>query len=126
MTMATLTAEFKDQQRRSLEIERKRLYERITALAEAERALGESQGEESAAGGAQADVASDAAEQTLKLSLERAERDHLAEVDAALRRLDEDRYGICAECGKPIPAERLQVLPWARLCVHCAETGHRG
>lgn len=126
MRTATLTAEFKDRQRRSLEIERKHLFERISALAEAERVLGESQGEESDAGGGQADVASDAAEQALKLTLERAERDHLAEVDAALRRLDEDRYGICEECGLPIAAERLQVLPWARLCVRCAEMGHRG
>ena len=126
MMTAMFTAEFKDQQRRRLEEERQQILERITALTAAEQALAASQGEESDAGGGQADVASDVAEQALDLTLERAEREHLAEVDAALRRLEEGRYGMCDACGLPIPIERLQALPWARLCVRCAEDVQRG
>jgi RNA polymerase-binding transcription factor DksA len=42
----------------------------------------------------------------------------LAEIDAALERLYQhpERFGICEETGKPIPFERLDVIPWARTC----------
>ena len=43
----------------------------------------------------------------------------LAEIDAALRRLDDGSYGTCEHCTKPIPAERLEVLPMSRLCTRC-------
>jgi DnaK suppressor protein len=44
--------------------------------------------------------------------------DHvLAEIDAALRRLDEGTFGTCAACGGPIGAERLEAIPYATLCI---------
>ena len=46
-------------------------------------------------------------------------REHVAEIDAALRRLDEGGYGICAVCGQPIPAGRLAARPTATMCVAC-------
>ncbi|MCB7135598.1 TraR/DksA family transcriptional regulator [Cellulosimicrobium marinum] len=42
------------------------------------------------------------------------------EVDAALARLDAGTYGVCARCGRPIPAERLEARPTATACVACA------
>ena len=45
---------------------------------------------------------------------------HLAEVDAAIARLDAGTYGVCERCGSPIGAERLEALPAARLCIACA------
>ena len=45
---------------------------------------------------------------------------HLAEVDAALRRLDAGTYGTCERCGQPIGSERLEARPAARTCIHCA------
>lgn len=53
--------------------------------------------------------------------LQRAMRIELAEVIAALGRIDEGTYGICASCGKPIPPGRLEVRPMATMCVPCAE-----
>ena len=47
-------------------------------------------------------------------------REHLAEVDAALRRLQEGHYGTCESCGQPIAAERLEARPIARTCIGCA------
>jgi DnaK suppressor protein len=44
----------------------------------------------------------------------------LAAVDRALEKLAEDTYGYCDNCGRPIPVERLEVLPWAAYCVSCA------
>ena len=47
-------------------------------------------------------------------------REHLAEVDAALSRLDAGTYGVCERCGEPIPAGRLEARPTARRCVGCS------
>lgn len=46
----------------------------------------------------------------------------LAEVLAALRRMDEGSYGTCAQCGGSIELERLEVLPQAARCLPC-QTG---
>ena len=43
----------------------------------------------------------------------------LAEIDAALKRIEEGTYGICTNCGKEIPVDRLEALPWATLCIDC-------
>jgi DnaK suppressor protein len=45
---------------------------------------------------------------------------HVAEIDAALARLDAGSYGTCEGCGTPIPEERLGARPTARTCVRCA------
>lgn len=47
-------------------------------------------------------------------------RDHLADLDRALERLEEGDYGRCEGCGEPIPTQRLEVRPAARTCVRCA------
>lgn len=44
----------------------------------------------------------------------------IAEIDAALRRVGDGTYGVCARCGRRIPDERMQVRPMAELCVACA------
>ncbi len=41
------------------------------------------------------------------------------QVEAALRRIDEDEYGDCAGCGEPIDPRRLNAQPEAPLCVAC-------
>ena len=60
----------------------------------------------------------DFTEGELELRDLRAELAHedsaLAEVEAALRRLREGRYGICEDSGARIPAARLRALPWTR------------
>jgi DnaK suppressor protein len=42
------------------------------------------------------------------------------EVARALVKLDEGTYGACDSCGSAIPAGRLEIHPWAVLCVPCA------
>jgi DnaK suppressor protein len=106
-----------------LERERDRLGESIRALDEAERALGVAQGEESAAGGALADIATDAAEQELDLALGQMERARLVEVEAALRRLARGTFGRCERCGRPIERARLLAVPWTRRCLACSMKG---
>jgi RNA polymerase-binding transcription factor DksA len=47
-------------------------------------------------------------------------RDHLAEIDAAIQRLESGAYGTCERCGGPIGDERLGARPAARTCINCA------
>jgi DnaK suppressor protein len=44
------------------------------------------------------------------------------EVARALSKLDEGTYGVCDACEAPIPEGRLEIHPWAVLCVPCAST----
>ena len=67
----------------------------------------------------------DFTEGELELRDLRAELAHedsaLGEVEAALRRLREGRYGICEDTGARIPAARLRALPWTRFTRAAAE-----
>ena len=42
----------------------------------------------------------------------------VAEIDDALERLyrDPDHFGVCADTGRDIPLERLELIPWAKTC----------
>jgi DnaK suppressor protein len=43
----------------------------------------------------------------------------LIDIEEAMALLDRGDYGACAECGIPIPFERLEAVPGARFCVPC-------
>ena len=47
-------------------------------------------------------------------------RHHLAEIDAAVARVEAGTYGACERCGLPIGPARLEALPAARTCIGCA------
>ncbi|MCP4715287.1 MAG: hypothetical protein GY868_09235, partial [Deltaproteobacteria bacterium] len=34
--------------------------------------------------------------------------------------IDDPDFGLCAECGEPIPFKRLMIMPGSTLCVGCA------
>jgi DnaK suppressor protein len=55
------------------------------------------------------------------ISLQRNSLDYeqLRMVEEALDRLNSGDYGVCLACERPIPAKRLEALPWARYCVTC-------
>ncbi len=61
-----------------------------------------------------------ASKDMLAATLER-ERRTLKEIESALTRMQKGEYGMCDSCGVAIPKARLDALPWARLCIHCAE-----
>ncbi|NYF13255.1 MULTISPECIES: TraR/DksA C4-type zinc finger protein [unclassified Pseudoclavibacter] len=50
-----------------------------------------------------------------------AAQSELRQIEAALLRLEEGRYGVCSTCGQRIPNIRLRVRPFAEHCVSCAE-----
>lgn len=66
-----------------------------------------------------ADSASALEMRSINLGLLNHGESQLAQIDASLERLDLGTYGICVQCGKPIPSERLDAIPWAASCVEC-------
>ncbi len=49
----------------------------------------------------------------------------LRDVRVALEALERGEYGVCADCEEPISTRRLEVLPWAQLCVRCQDARER-
>jgi RNA polymerase-binding transcription factor DksA len=110
----------------TIDVDRKRselldLRERLRASAAAnehELALDDESGELPAWGPDEiADHASGTFDRELGDTLEENADAILREVDTALERIEEGTYGICAACGKEIPSERLDAVPYATLCV---------
>ena len=87
--------------------------------------LTEDSGEETAYDNHLADTATETYDRELDYTLEENSEHVLAEIDAALRRIEEGTYGICTNCGKPIPEERLEARPWATLCIDCQRDQER-
>jgi hypothetical protein len=48
-------------------------------------------------------------------------RQELEDIDAALARIQEGRYGTCQRCGGPMGLQRLRALPEARYCLACSD-----
>jgi RNA polymerase-binding transcription factor DksA len=68
-----------------------------------------------------ADLGTDNFEQENTLNLLANEEHILAEIAAALDRIDKGTYGRCEECqGDILPKARLKELPYTRYCVECA------
>lgn len=65
----------------------------------------------------------DTAAEATALALLRSEGESLAEVAAALDRIDRGTFGRCEGCGKAVSKARLDALPHARFCIACARAG---
>jgi DnaK suppressor protein len=57
------------------------------------------------------------------LAIRNVDRDSvlLRQVKAALRRVREGSFGICADCESAISPKRLTAVPWAARCIQCQE-----
>lgn len=55
-----------------------------------------------------------------EVELARLERSIYDRVGAALRQIDDGRFGICEDCGAEISQERLDAMPYAETCASCA------
>jgi DnaK suppressor protein len=64
-----------------------------------------------------ADTASETYERELDEGLEEDARGQLRLVEQALAKLEAGEYGRCEVCGKEIPEERLEAVPWTTLCI---------
>lgn len=59
--------------------------------------------------------------QAMSQEAQRRREQELRRVGQALKRLENDEYGECLQCGEMIAGGRLAVDPSASLCVHCAD-----
>ena len=66
-----------------------------------------------------ADAASDTFERDFSLGLASNEMEIIRQIDLALRKIEDQSYGICESCQKLIPKRRLDALPYVRYCMKC-------
>jgi RNA polymerase-binding transcription factor DksA len=76
------------------------------------------------AGGLTPDFEEQAAEREndeVLAGLDRTIRGEIRQIEETLDRIRGGRYGICERCSRPIPASRLEILPYAARCVKCED-----
>ena len=71
------------------------------------------------------DIASDDIDRKMLESLGAKDLKRMRLIDSALSRIDAGKYGVCVKCGKQIPRERLEAIPYALMCVHCQSADER-
>jgi DnaK suppressor protein len=71
------------------------------------------------------DLASEERDREINFILSDRERVKLKQIDDALERLEEGAYGVCESCGLEIAEERLEAMPFSRLCRDCQQDQER-
>jgi len=94
--------------------------------ATARRAPRDSSGDLSAYAFHMADVGTDAMGREQNFMLAANLGRTLSEIEEALQRVREGRYGVCDRCAKAIGSKRLEALPYARFCLACQEAADEG
>lgn len=64
--------------------------------------------------------------QQMAQATERRRAQQLLQIEAALRRIAEDDYGYCIDCGEPINEKRLAIEPTTLRCIECLQQLERG
>ena len=107
----------------ALEAMRARLRGDVSTMADAalRKTRSEASGDLSSMPIHMADIGSDAFEQEFTLSLMATEEETLDLVEQALARIRDRTYGVCEECEGVIAKKRLEAIPFAPLCIRCAE-----
>ena len=71
--------------------------------------------------GDEIDLATGEISRELDAKISMRQHRQLKEIEDALERVRLGEYGLCEDCGEPIPEQRLRLFPAARLCVRCQE-----
>jgi RNA polymerase-binding protein DksA len=72
-----------------------------------------------------ADIASDDIDRKMIEALGVQELKRLKLIDSALTRIQQGKYGLCVKCGKRIPQDRLEAIPYALMCIECKNAEER-
>ncbi|MDO9390190.1 MAG: TraR/DksA C4-type zinc finger protein [bacterium] len=80
----------------------------------------ESSGDLSSASYHPADQGSDTMEKEKSVFLASSKGNELYEIDQALMRAKDGKFGICDSCGKEVDPARLEAMPYARYCIKCS------
>lgn len=99
-----------------LEKEKTELHDEIIRLREREEAcLNNTVGDD-------IDKATGDAQREILFYLNDHDRIKLDKIKDALQKIDEDRFGVCEQCGKIIADDRINAIPYARYCIKCSST----
>ena len=71
--------------------------------------------------GDEIDLATGEISRDLDARISMRQHKQIKEIEEALERIKHGEYGICEDCGEPIPEQRLRLFPAAKLCVKCQE-----
>jgi len=71
------------------------------------------------------DLASEERDREINFILSDRERVKVKQIDDALERLDDSTYGVCESCGLEVAEERLNAMPFTRLCRDCQQDMER-
>ncbi|MDO8609493.1 MAG: TraR/DksA family transcriptional regulator [bacterium] len=99
-----------------LEKERRKTIEQIEELKLDDPFLNPDHANDNAA--VDTDVREQVGHDTIEAQIKDLER-RLGEIDAALKRINKNTYGICDKCFKAIPQARLDLIPEAQYCIDC-------
>ena len=101
--------------------ERKRVLEELDWVEQnyIGRSMKESTGDVSSYSVHPADGATDSMEVEKAYMIGSASGEILEDIDEALTKIEKGDYGKCEECGGDIPVERLEAVPYAKLCIQC-------
>ncbi|MFN9369992.1 MAG: TraR/DksA family transcriptional regulator [Planctomycetia bacterium] len=112
----------------SLEAMRARLRGDVSTMADAalRKTRSEASGDLSRMPIHMADIGSDAYEQEFTLSLMASDEGTLEQIEEALERIRTRTFGVCEECEGIISKKRLEAIPFAALCIRCAEKQEQG
>ena len=72
-----------------------------------------------------ADIASDDIDRKMNEAIGSQELKRLKLIDSAITRIKQGKYGLCIKCGKRIPQDRLQAIPYALMCIECKTEDER-
>lgn len=67
-----------------------------------------------------ADIATEVYERSRDVAIHDRYMHRIDAIDSALQRWEEGKYGVCEHCGKEIPLERLEALPYTTVCTECS------
>ncbi|HEC79000.1 MAG TPA: TraR/DksA family transcriptional regulator [candidate division WOR-3 bacterium] len=117
-------AELKQFEKRLLEEREKLLKELEYESGQISKTQLESSGDLSAYSNHMADQGTETERREITSQILSTRREALFEIDLALKKINQGKYGFCEACGKPIGKKRLKFLPQARKCIKCSrETG---
>lgn len=70
------------------------------------------------------DIATETFDQERGLALKEHEINIIKKIEDSLANIEEGSYGTCKSCGKKIPEERLEFIPYAEFCVTCQDAAN--
>ncbi len=117
--MGATSPEDRSNTRALLQAELDRLTSQLRAMEESVQKAMKAEGNRPGFGKRVGDYTSEAVDATNNRALAKNMGRSMEEIRRALEKVEEGTYGACDLCGKPIPSERLEVLPWANLCIEC-------